>query len=106
MKYTLCLNLQQHLDLAGNAARQCIGPDGGTCGAADLLAKELYQQAGSTVHNLGLLDKVICAVYKSQDFDKALDLVQVADLCFNISQKVQRTVVSCFLSFFHGQVPA
>ena len=64
MKYTLCLNLQQHLDLAGNAARQCIGPDGGTCGAADLLAKELYQQAGSTVHNLGLLDKVICAVTK------------------------------------------
>lgn len=106
MEYTLCLSLQQHLDLASNAVRQCIGPGGGTCGATDLLARELYQQAGGIVHNLGLLDKVICVVYKSQNFGKAFDLVQVADLRFNVSRKVQRTVISCFLSSFHDQVPA
>lgn len=76
---------------APRSRRQCRPavhcPDGGTCGAADLLAKELYQQAGSTVHNLGLLDKVICAVYKSQDFDKALDLVQVADLASRLARR-------------------
>lgn len=71
---------------------------------AALVAVELDEQVGAAVDDGGGLSKVGGGVDHAEDFDDSLDLVQVADFLFKVSQEGEAAAFGGLVALLDGQV--